>query len=305
MIVIVHTNNQRTGVTLQPAPPFLNDTTVPASNAGQAAPDIDPASPSPVAATLPPAGSIIRQEQLARAIKAFIFTVIIHNGRAVCTIHYPGVFQVTGYSDAEYAAQPLLWFSMILPEDRPLILRQITQLLRGETPSPTKHRIKHKDGSIRWLKNTSIPVFNPQGTLIAYDGMIADISSTEFAGVKQEHQIAELTSALTRVQTTQRLLPICCSCKKIRDDQGYWQRIEPYLEQHYPDMAFTHGLCPDCARQLYPQYFVDTPETILVNQLVDGIQEVTGALSDNAVEAVCTTNHQSLITATERRKASP
>lgn len=47
------------------------------------------------------------------------------------------------------------------------------------------------------------------------------------------------------------LLPICSSCKKIRDDQEYWQNVEDYLEAHH-EIDFTHGICPDCARRLYP-----------------------------------------------------
>ena len=57
--------------------------------------------------------SVRRYEQLVHAVKAFIFTVIVKDGHTVCTIHYPGVLQVTGYTEEEYAAQPLLWFNMI------------------------------------------------------------------------------------------------------------------------------------------------------------------------------------------------
>ena len=49
------------------------------------------------------------------------------------------------------------------------------------------------------------------------------------------------------------LLPICAGCKKIRDDQGYWREVEQYLQQH-THAEFSHGLCPDCMRRLYPEY---------------------------------------------------
>jgi CheY-like chemotaxis protein len=48
-----------------------------------------------------------------------------------------------------------------------------------------------------------------------------------------------------------RILPICASCKKIRDDKGYWKQIESYL-RHHSDIEFSHSLCPDCAKKLYP-----------------------------------------------------
>ena len=49
------------------------------------------------------------------------------------------------------------------------------------------------------------------------------------------------------------LLPICARCKKIRDDQGYWNQIEAYIQMH-SDAKFSHGICPDCAERLYPEY---------------------------------------------------
>jgi PAS domain S-box-containing protein len=227
-------------------------------SAGQGKSDCKEAAQGLNATEQAPAESARRYEQLARAAKVFIFTVIVKDGHAVCTIHYPGVFQVTGYTQEEYAAQPLLWCSMIYGEDKEIVLQQIARLLRGETPPPIKHRILHKNGSIRWLRNTSVPVFDSQGKLIAYDGLIVDISEIEFAEAEQERQIAELTAALAMIKTLHSLLPICSSCKKIRDDKGYWQQIEAYMEGHFSTIAFTHGICPDCASRLYPQYYEDT-----------------------------------------------
>ena len=144
---------------------------------------------------------------------------------------------------------------MIYGEDKEVVLQQIAQLLRGETPLPIKHRITRKNGSIGWLRNTSVPVFDSQGKLIAYDGLVVDISESEFTEAKEERQIAELTSALAMIKTLHSLLPICCSCKKIRDDEGYWEQIDAYIAGHFSTIAFTHGLCPDCAKRLYPEYY--------------------------------------------------
>jgi len=64
----------------------------------------------------------------------------------------------------------------------------------------------------------------------------------------------ELTEALANVKTLKGLLPICASCKKIRDDQGYWTRIESYLYKH-SEAEFSHSICPDCAKKLYPEFY--------------------------------------------------
>ncbi len=53
------------------------------------------------------------------------------------------------------------------------------------------------------------------------------------------------------IRALKGLLPICSSCKRIRDDKGYWNRIEEYIRAN-TDARFTHGICPDCARKLYP-----------------------------------------------------
>ena len=61
-----------------------------------------------------------------------------------------------------------------------------------------------------------------------------------------------LETALAQVRSLSGLLPICSCCKKIRDDRGYWNKIEAYIEEH-SDAGFTHGICPECARNLYPE----------------------------------------------------
>ncbi len=61
----------------------------------------------------------------------------------------------------------------------------------------------------------------------------------------------ELRAAFERIKKLSGLLPICASCKKIRDDQGYWQNLERYIHEH-SDAQFSHSLCPECAQRLYP-----------------------------------------------------
>jgi response regulator RpfG family c-di-GMP phosphodiesterase len=66
--------------------------------------------------------------------------------------------------------------------------------------------------------------------------------------------IRELQEALAKVKKLSGLIPICSSCKKIRDDKGYWNQLEKYLLEH-SDATLSHGLCPDCAKDLYPEVF--------------------------------------------------
>ncbi len=68
-----------------------------------------------------------------------------------------------------------------------------------------------------------------------------------------EQRVQELEIALSQIKTLRGLLPICAHCKKIRNDQGYWQEVDFYIKQH--TLAdFSHSICPDCFRELYPEY---------------------------------------------------
>ncbi|RME41393.1 MAG: response regulator [Caldilineae bacterium] len=68
-----------------------------------------------------------------------------------------------------------------------------------------------------------------------------------------ERKNRELQEALDKIKRLEGLIPICANCKKIRDDDGYWHRVEEYIEQH-ADVQFSHGLCPECRELLYPDF---------------------------------------------------
>lgn len=63
-----------------------------------------------------------------------------------------------------------------------------------------------------------------------------------------------ILTLISKIETLSGMLPICSSCKKIRDDKGYWQHIEIYISKH-SHTQFSHGLCPDCMKKLYPKYY--------------------------------------------------
>jgi PAS domain S-box-containing protein len=77
------------------------------------------------------------------------------------------------------------------------------------------------------------------------------IEERKKAQEEKEMLIVELKNALKKVKTLGGLLPICTSCKKIRDDKGYWNQLEDYIHKH-SEAEFSHSVCPDCAKKLYP-----------------------------------------------------
>ncbi len=78
-----------------------------------------------------------------------------------------------------------------------------------------------------------------------------NVTQRKIAEIEKEELLAELQKALDEVKTLKGIIPICSSCKNIRDDKGYWNRIETYIEEH-TDAEFTHGVCQECAKKLYP-----------------------------------------------------
>ncbi|MGD0259501.1 MAG: response regulator [Verrucomicrobiota bacterium] len=74
----------------------------------------------------------------------------------------------------------------------------------------------------------------------------------KLAALERNRLIGELQEALANIKTLSGLIPICAGCKKIRDDRGYWSQVEIYVAKH-SGAKFSHGICPECARKLYPE----------------------------------------------------
>jgi hypothetical protein len=90
--------------------------------------------------------------------------------------------------------------------------------------------------------------------------------------VEQEREklIAELQDALSQVRTLRGLVPICASCKKVRDDEGFWHQVEVYVREHSL-VEFSHAICPECMHELYPEYSRDSgPDHTILQSALDG-----------------------------------
>ena len=109
------------------------------------------------------------------------------------------------------------------------------------------------DGTRRWVSTTKVPLADETGRSFGVLGVYDDVTERIQAELNQQRIIQELQTALAQVKTLSGLLPICSGCKQIRDDRGYWSQLEAYISQH-TDAQFSHGLCPACANQFYPEY---------------------------------------------------
>jgi PAS domain S-box-containing protein len=109
---------------------------------------------------------------------------------------------------------------------------------------------RRKDGTLFPIEFSSVVFHTPEGekrTCL----IIRDISERKNAELEREQLIDELQDALQHVKSLSGLLPMCASCRKIRDDHGHWHDLESYVRRN-TEAKFSHGICPECRGRLYP-----------------------------------------------------
>jgi PAS domain S-box-containing protein len=117
-----------------------------------------------------------RYRRITSAITDYIFTVHVEDGIAVRTLHTPVCETVTGYTAEEFNNDPFLWLNMVVEEDREIVRDHASRILEGKDVGAIEHRIRRKDGSVRWVSNTPVLHRDQDGILISYDGVIRDIT---------------------------------------------------------------------------------------------------------------------------------
>jgi PAS domain-containing protein len=108
-------------------------------------------------------------------------------------------------------------------------------------------------GERRTVRASAVPIRDSRGRNLGAVVIAADVTLQERAAREREELVAKLQQALDQVKTLSGLIPICAACKNIRNDEGYWIRLEAYLKQH-SEADFTHSICPDCFERLYPKF---------------------------------------------------
>lgn len=121
-------------------------------------------------------------------------------------------------------------------------------LARGEVFA-VEVELNKKDGSPIWcrLVGQATDPAHPERAAI---WLVEDITGSKAAGLERENLLAEREAALARAKRLQGFIPICANCKKIRDDQGFWQHLEIYISDH-SEAEFTHGICPECTTKFF------------------------------------------------------
>lgn len=142
---------------------------------------------------------------------------------------------------------------LVSPEDWPNMQENIRKRHTGEIEAVHyEFRGKKKNSDTLFIEAYGArTVYNKQPAVI---GSLLDITQRTKDIAERERLIGELKEAVITIKTLQGILPICSSCKKIRDDKGYWSQIEKYITEH-SSAEFSHSICPACAKKLYPEYY--------------------------------------------------
>lgn len=142
------------------------------------------------------------------------------------------------------------WAEGVHPDDFDRCLEIYLSAFKKREIFEMEYRLRRHDGEYRWIFDRGVPFHDDEGNFAGYIGSCIDVTESVEARklILREHK--------SEIKRLRGMLPICASCKKVRDDKGYWNQIEVYIKQH-SDAEFSHGLCPDCKKELYPEFSKD------------------------------------------------
>jgi PAS domain S-box-containing protein len=167
------------------------------------------------------------------------------------TFFSPRYYTMLGYEPYEMPASRETWVNLLHPEDRKWAVTRVDEQIRKKENWILEFRLRTKDGGYKWiLAQGKASAWDKEGNPIRRTGTHKDITDRKEAELEREKLIQKLNKALKDVKTLGGLIPICSSCKKIRDDKGYWNLLESYFEQNSTAL-FSHSLCPGCMDDLY------------------------------------------------------
>jgi PAS domain S-box-containing protein len=161
--------------------------------------------------------------------------------------------EATGFAVEESLGKVFLDY--VYPEDRQRNIELFTPLIERKKDY-CRHEIRYmnKAGAFRHIEVWARLTLDENGDATGTAGTLTDITERKRAESERDRLISDLEKALSDVKKLSGLLPVCASCKNIRNDKGYWEQMEKYIKEH-SEAEFSHGICPECAKKLYPGYF--------------------------------------------------
>ncbi len=162
--------------------------------------------------------------------------------------------RIFGYRAEEIIGRSI---AILFPLDRrDELLDIMAGIRRGEVVGFHETERLCKDGRVIPVSLNISPIRDNAGKIVGASGIARDITRQRRAEEERQELIQKLSATLRQIKTLNGLLPICASCKRIRDDRGYWQQVETYISSH-SNASFTHGICPECVKKF--KEFDDEP----------------------------------------------
>ncbi len=187
--------------------------------------------------------------QLSTAVEQSPASIVITDTAGDIEYVNPKFVQVTGYTLVEALGKnPRILKS---GEKSPEAYRELWETISSGKEWRGEFHNKKKNGELYWESASISPIRDLADRVTHYVAVKEDITARKQTEAEREQLIHDLQDALASVKSLSGLLPICANCKKIRDDKGYWSQVESYISQH-SEATFTHGICPDCIKKLYP-----------------------------------------------------
>lgn len=180
-----------------------------------------------------------------------IYKISVENEK--CTYASPSVERMLGYTAKEILSRGVQEF--LTPES---YVKQKERLLKslesGKTDSEMMElEVVHKDGHTLPVEINANFIFDEQGNPVEILGVARDISKQKAMREERETLIHDLRKALNEINHLRGILPICSICKSVRDDKGYWEQVDVYIQKH-SQADISHSICPECAKELYPNF---------------------------------------------------
>lgn len=173
--------------------------------------------------------------------------------KGTCEYISPSVLELTGIPPNDWYRRPTLLRDLLFPAWQTRFERTYRRLLSGEGRHSHTFPLLHKRGGIRWFNLQIHGRHDQTGQLVALEGRALDITERKQLERKRRQMMRTLHRTLDAMRSPDQLIPICSHCKKVRDNRGFWKKIEQLLADR-GDLLFSHSLCPECLIVHYPEY---------------------------------------------------
>jgi PAS domain S-box-containing protein len=159
----------------------------------------------------------------------------------------PKAAAMSGYSTQEEVIGKSV-FEFIVPEERERAMFIAKEMLKGNFSGTSEYQLVTRDGSLTFAEVNGEVIRDANGRPKGMMFVERDVTARKRIEEDREALLKDLQMALSDVNTLEGVVPICSSCKKIRDEDGIWNILEAYLTKH-TDAQFSHGICPDCTQK--------------------------------------------------------